>query len=101
MNSRTPFAFGVSKAHFDTATGAPASGTAPLHEPEPETPDRRPALRHSISAFVAVSISACVSTLLALFLWPVPGQAADDTPKTDAGTSRYEYEYREPHDPNG
>src|SRR6266487_6700959 len=25
--------------------GAPASGTAPLREPEPETPGRRPALR--------------------------------------------------------
>src|SRR5437773_419071 len=40
-----------------------------------------------------------VSTLLALFFWQVPGRAADDTPKTEARTSRYVY--REPHDPNG
>src|SRR3989441_5019280 len=40
-----------------------------------------------------------VSTLLALFFWQLPGRAADDTPKTEARTSRYEY--REPHDPNG
>ena len=40
-----------------------------------------------------------VSTLLALFFWQVPGRAADDTPKTEARTSRYED--REPHDPNG
>src|SRR5437773_3152819 len=40
-----------------------------------------------------------VSTLLALFFWQVPGRAADDTPKTEARTSRYEY--REPYDPNG
>jgi len=32
------------RAHVDTATGAPASGTAPAHEPEPETPET-PGLR--------------------------------------------------------
>src|SRR2546425_6021434 len=45
---------------LDTATGAPASGPAPSHEPEPETPGRRPALRHSISPLVAVSRCARV-----------------------------------------
>src|SRR5437867_4243496 len=39
-------------AHLDTATGAPASGPAPLREPEPETPGRRPALRHWMSPLV-------------------------------------------------
>jgi len=38
-----------------TATGAPASGPAPMHEAEPKTPGRRPALRHPISLLVAVS----------------------------------------------
>src|SRR5437773_12146616 len=33
---------------LDTATGAPASGPAPFHEPEPETPGRRPALHPRI-----------------------------------------------------
>src|SRR5207247_8087365 len=42
-------------AHLDTASGAPASGTAPLHEPEPKAPGRRPALCHPISLLVAVS----------------------------------------------
>src|SRR5437773_12171447 len=45
-------------AHLDTATGAPASGPAALREPEPETPGRRPALRHSMSPLVAVSSCA-------------------------------------------
>src|SRR5437762_11842353 len=45
----------IARAHLDTATGAPASGTAPLHEPEPETPDRRSALHDPISPLVAVS----------------------------------------------
>src|SRR5436190_818103 len=45
-------------AHLDTATGAPASGPAPLGEPEPETPGRRPALRHPL---VAVSRSSLFS----------------------------------------
>jgi hypothetical protein len=45
----------MSRAHLDTATGAPASGPAPLRETEPEMPDRRPALRHSMSPLVAVS----------------------------------------------
>src|SRR5207247_11099938 len=40
-----------------------------------------------------------VSTLLAVLFWQVRGRAADDTPKAEARTSRYEY--REPHDPNG
>src|SRR5439155_24399158 len=48
-------------AHLDTATGAPASGPAPLREPEPETPGRRPALRHSMSPLVAVS--GCAQSL--------------------------------------
>src|SRR5436190_23368702 len=42
-------------AHLDAATGAPAAGPAPLREPEPETPGRRPALRHSMFPLVAVS----------------------------------------------
>src|SRR5437762_1152577 len=45
----------VGGAHLDTATGAPASGPAPLREPEPETPRRRPALRHSMFPLLAVS----------------------------------------------
>ncbi len=40
---------------MNTALGAPDSGTAPLHEPEPEMPGRRPTLRHPISPMVAVS----------------------------------------------
>src|SRR5438876_2378183 len=47
--------FHVKRAHLDTATGAPASGPAPLHEPEPETPGRRPALHRPISPLVAGS----------------------------------------------
>ena len=43
------------RAHLDTATGAPVSGPAPLREPEPETPGRRPALRHSMFPLLAVS----------------------------------------------
>ena len=43
------------RAHLETATGAPASGPAPLHEPEPETPGRKPALHHPIFPFVAGS----------------------------------------------
>jgi hypothetical protein len=41
------------RAHPDADTGAPASGTARLHEPEPETPDRRPALRQPTDPLVA------------------------------------------------
>src|SRR6266550_9585883 len=40
---------GRARAH-DTATG-----TAPRHEPKPEAPCRRPALRQSLSPLVAVS----------------------------------------------
>src|SRR5438034_11216718 len=54
------FHFHVSRAHLDTATGAPASGPAPLHEPEPETPGRRPALHRPISPLVAVARYASV-----------------------------------------
>ncbi len=42
------------RAHFDTTTGAPASGTARLHDPQTEPPCRRPALRYSFSSLVAV-----------------------------------------------
>jgi hypothetical protein len=35
--------------------GAAAAGTAPLHEPEPGTPCRRPALRRQIPPLVAMS----------------------------------------------
>src|SRR5437879_5823087 len=51
-------------ARLDTATGAPASSRAPLNEPEPETPDRRPALHHHpISALTAVSRGSLFSKL--------------------------------------
>src|SRR5437773_4096161 len=43
------------RAHLDPATGALASGPAPLHEPEREMPGRRPALHHTSSPLVAVS----------------------------------------------
>src|SRR6266516_3183739 len=45
----------VARAPLDAATGAPASGPAPLREPEPETARRSPALHHPISLLMAVS----------------------------------------------
>src|SRR5213076_1634133 len=54
------FHFHVNRAHLDTATGGPASGPAPLHGHEPETPGRRPALHRSISPLVAGSRYASV-----------------------------------------
>jgi flagellar basal body-associated protein FliL len=67
MKTTRPFLIGMIRSHPDTATGAPASGTAPLYELEPETPGRRPALRHAISLVVAVLSCArmimCVASL--------------------------------------
>src|SRR5438876_10956627 len=45
-------------AQLGTASGAPASGPAPLFEPKPETPGRIPTLRHLISPLAAVSSNA-------------------------------------------
>ena len=53
-------AFSV-RAHLDATSGTPASGTAPLHEPKPEAPCRRPALHHSFSPLVEVSSNSSAS----------------------------------------
>src|SRR5947209_2265364 len=51
-------------ALLGTYIGAPTSGTAPSHEPEPETPGRRPALQHLITPLVAVSSNSSYGGVL-------------------------------------
>ena len=72
MKTTRPFPIGMIMSQLDTATGAPASGTAPSHELEPETQDRRPALRHAMSPVAAVLRCArmllCVASLSAVCL---------------------------------